>query len=65
MTVSNCTDNELDAAVMAYLIMGPGSSPPIQIRAGTWLSRRRETQEAFAEKFPRQMDKLKTKRTKR
>lgn len=50
---------------MAYLIAGAGSSPPIQIKAGSWLSRRRETQEAFAERFPRQMDQLKTKRTKR
>jgi len=65
MTVANCTDNELDAAVIVYLIAGAGSKPPIQIKAGTWLSGRKETQEAFAERFPRQMDQLKTKRTKR
>jgi hypothetical protein len=65
MNVTNCTDNELDAAVMIYLIAGAGAEAPIQIRAGTWLSGRAATKEAFAERFPRQMDQLKTKRTKR
>ena len=59
MTTSNCTDDELDAAVMAYLVAGPGSTPPLRLRAGAWLSSRQETREAFAERFPRQMDQFK------
>lgn len=64
MNVSNCTDNELAAALLAYLKAGVGSTPPLIMKAGTWLSGRAETKAAFAAAFPDMMDKPKTKKKK-
>lgn len=70
MTITNSTDDELSWAVVRYLTLGPGSAPPFAMRVNVlgrplsdarWLSGRAETFEAFAHRFPSQMDKPKPK----
>jgi hypothetical protein len=64
MNVSNCTPNELAAAMMAFLKAGAGSTAPLYVRDGTWLSGRADTKAAFADHFPGMMSKTKTKKGK-
>lgn len=64
MNVSNCTPNELAAAMISYLKEGAGSTPPIVLRGGAWLSSRADTQAAFADQFPGMMSKTKVKKGK-
>lgn len=64
MNVSDCTPNELAAAMMSYLKAGAGSTPPLSLRDGTWLSGRADTKSAFADQFPAMMSKTKTKKGK-
>lgn len=60
ITVANCTQDELDAAMLRLLIITLEREPdvvPLQLANFAWGSSRQETKEAYARQFPRQMDK--------
>lgn len=68
ITVANCTEDELDAAMLRFLIVTLEREPdvlPLQLAYLTWGSSRQETKEAFARQFPRQMDKPKNRKGRR
>lgn len=59
-TVKSCTDNDLHEAMYQFLRLGPGHWGAVNLFNGRrWNSSRAETKAAFAERFPRGMDKLK------
>lgn len=62
MNASNCTDDQLHAAVYQFLRLGPSWTFPVEVKGKTWGSTRAETKAAFAERFPQCMEKLKIKK---
>lgn len=59
MTAEVCTDDQLAAAMLVMLRLGPGWRGPVELRAGRWQSSRPETKQAFALRFPAGMDRPK------
>jgi len=57
MHAVNSTDDELHAAMLMWLVLGPGRRDPFRIGRATWLSDRATTASEFQARFPRCLDK--------